>query len=144
MASGLVVHIQSGDQRQTEVITSDRILIGSGPDCQLQLIQEPFSSLTDRPIVALELARSNGRYRVARFDPALSATLNGSPLVVDAKIDDGDKLTFEDCRISLQFFPVGGLPVALARQPHETHVAPFIETAAIESAATARRDDAKV
>ena len=47
--------------------------------------------------------------------------------------------------LSLQFFP--SAPFRQSFPPpagKETHVAPFIEAAAIESAATARRDDAKV
>src|SRR5258705_6303521 len=36
------------------------------------------------------------------------------------------------------------LPAVVGTSAHEAHVAPFIEQAAIESAATARRDDAKV
>lgn len=46
--------------------------------------------------------------------------------------------------LALQFFPIRSLPAVVPVAPHETHVAPFIEAAAIESAATARRDDAKV
>src|SRR6185503_11072462 len=44
----------------------------------------------------------------------------------------------------LQFFPIRSLPAVVPNSSKETHVAPFIEAAAIESAATARRDDAKV
>jgi S1-C subfamily serine protease len=44
----------------------------------------------------------------------------------------------------LHFFPVRSLPAVIPASSRETHVAPFIEAAAIESAATARRDDAKV
>src|SRR3712207_7503115 len=43
----------------------------------------------------------------------------------------------------MQFFPVGNLP-ALTNSSRRASVAPFIEQAAIEAAATARRDDAKV
>jgi S1-C subfamily serine protease len=42
----------------------------------------------------------------------------------------------------MQFFPVGNLPAVVAHR--RASVAPFIEQAAIEAAATARRDDAKV
>src|SRR5205085_1206506 len=71
MASGIVIHISAGDERHTEVLSSDRIRIGAGEDCDLRL----------RP-------------------SALPKGANAS--------------------------------------------APFIEQAAIEAAATSRRDDAKV
>ncbi|MBC7911816.1 MAG: trypsin-like peptidase domain-containing protein, partial [Pyrinomonadaceae bacterium] len=45
--------------------------------------------------------------------------------------------------LALQFFPVRSLPMVIGPR-REAQIAPFIENAAIESAATARRDDAKV
>ena len=44
----------------------------------------------------------------------------------------------------ITFYPIRSLPAVVGTSAHEAHVAPFIEQAAIESAATARRDDAKV
>ena len=44
----------------------------------------------------------------------------------------------------LTFYPIRSLPAVVSPATHEAHIAPFIEQAAIESAATARRDDAKV
>src|SRR5258705_1799227 len=46
--------------------------------------------------------------------------------------------------LPLEFFPFRPLRAVFLSSSRETHVAPFIEQAAIESAATARRDDAKV
>jgi S1-C subfamily serine protease len=50
---------------------------------------------------------------------------------------------YEPAGLAFSFFPVRDLPAVIAGR-QQTQVAPFIETAAIESRATARRDDAKV
>jgi S1-C subfamily serine protease len=92
----------------------------------------------------LELTRTNGSYHVTGFEPAVPLTLNGEPVTSDIAINDGDELRIADSELILHFFPVRALPAVVPGATRETHVAPFIEAAAIESAATARRDDAKV
>ncbi len=92
----------------------------------------------------LELNRANGSYRVSDFDPAVALTMNGEPVTSGDEIHDGDELRIADSELVLHFFPVRALPAVVPAASRETHVAPFIEAAAIESAATARRDDAKV
>jgi S1-C subfamily serine protease len=94
--------------------------------------------------VLLELSRTNGNYRVTGFDPDVSVTQNGRPVNSGNEIRDGDEFRIADSEVVLHFFPVRDLPAVVPQTPRETHVAPFIEAAAIESAATARRDDAKV
>src|SRR5919107_3870443 len=138
MAGGLVVHITTGQERHTEVLSQERVLIGPGEGCQIRL----GSDLLTGSDVMLELARHNGSFRVGEFDPEIGITLNGRPLARGAKIDDGDELRFGAFDVSMQFFPVGNLPAVVSHR--RASVAPFIEQAAIEAAATARRDDAKV
>jgi S1-C subfamily serine protease len=141
MAGGLVVHISNGQERHTEVLSQERVLIGPGEGCHIRL----GSDLLSDSSVMLELSRQNGHFRVSEFDPELGITLNGRPLARGAKIEDGDELRFGAFDVSMQFFPVGNLPaVTAAASGRRTSVAPFIEQAAIEAAATARRDDAKV
>src|SRR5919107_1144291 len=141
MAGGLVVHISSGRERHTEVLSQERVLIGPGEGCHIRLGSD---LLTDSSVM-LELARQNGHFRVSEFDPEIGITLNGRPLARGAKIDDGDELRFAAFDVRMQFFPVGNLPaVTSAAAGRRASVAPFIEAAAIEAAATARRDDAKV
>jgi S1-C subfamily serine protease len=141
MASGLVIHVMAGDDRHTEVLSHERIRIGAGENCDLRL------RVSTLPVTAngmlLELARTNGHYRVSKFDSSTEITHNGEPLAIGAKIADGDEVRVEETNLALQFFPVRSLPMVIG-QRRETQVAPFIENAAIESAATARRDDAKV
>jgi S1-C subfamily serine protease len=141
MTSGLVIHVSAGDDKYTEVLTDDRIRLGHGESCNLRL-RSQHPAIPSGPI--LELARSNGYYRVTSFDRSLNITHNGNPLEPDALIDDGDEVRIGASGISLQFFPVGSLPVVTTQPARQPHVAPFIEQAALESAATARPDDAKV
>lgn len=139
MSGGLVVHISNGQERHTEVLSQERVLIGPGEGCHIRLGSD---LLTDSNVM-LELARHNGHFRVQEFDPEIGITLNGRPLARGAKIDDGDELRFAAFDVRMQFFPVGNLPAVTATS-RRASVAPFIEQAAIEAAATARRDDAKV
>lgn len=138
MAGGLVVHITNGQERHTEVLSQERVLIGPGENCHIRLGSDLLTGST----VLLELSRQNGNFRVAEFDPEIGITLNGSPLARGAKIDDGDELRFGAFDVAMQFFPVGSLPAVIANR--RASVAPFIEQAAIEAAANTRRDDAKV
>jgi S1-C subfamily serine protease len=144
MASGLVIHISSGQDKHTEVLTDDRIRIGSCDDCDLRLRMSDLPRRPDSDGVVLSLARTNGHYRVTDFDQTLTLVHNGKPLAADAVIASGDEVLIQPSNLALQFFPLRSLPAVVATTTHETHVAPFIEQAAIESAATARRDDAKV
>jgi S1-C subfamily serine protease len=139
MSGGLVVHISTGQERHTEVLSQERVLIGPGEGCHIRLGSD---LLTDSDVM-LELSRHNGHFRVQEFDPEIGITLNGRPLARGAKIDDGDELRFPAFDVRMQFFPVGNLP-AVTSSNRRASVAPFIEQAAIEAAATARRDDAKV
>src|SRR5881275_3184958 len=138
MAGGLVVHITNGQERHTEVLSQERVLIGPGENCHIRLGSD---MLTDSSVL-LELSRHNGHFRVSEFDPEIGITLNGRPLARGARIEDGDELRFPAFNVRMQFFPVGNLPAVVSNR--RASVAPFIEQAAIEAAATARRDDAKV
>jgi serine protease Do len=142
MASGLVIHISSGENKHTEILSDELIRIGRTEDCDLRLRTSDLPPASGE--VQLELARVNGAYRVVDFDQAIEITHNGKPLRPEAEIKDGDELRFPPSQLMLTFFTIRSLPAVIPSGSHETHVAPFIEQAAIESAATARRDDAKV
>ncbi|MFN2510536.1 MAG: trypsin-like peptidase domain-containing protein [Pyrinomonadaceae bacterium] len=144
MATGLVIHISSGEDKHTEVLTDERIRIGSCDDCALRLRSSDLPKRPDSDGLVIELARTNGSYRVAAFDSSLKLVHNGQPLETNAEIRDGDKVQIQPSKLALQFFPIRSLPAVVPAASRETHVAPFIEAAAMESAATARRDDAKV
>jgi serine protease Do len=143
MSTGLVIHISSGDDRHTEILTDENVRIGASESCDLRLRSSSLPK-TAANTVLLELSRANGSYRVTDFDPSLALTLNGEPVAPGSEIRDGDEFRVKDSELVLHFFPVRDLPAVVPAGARETHVAPFIEAAAIESAATARRDDAKV
>lgn len=144
MATGLVIHISSGADKHTEVMTAEHIRIGSSDECDLRLRSSVLPKPRSNDGLVLELSRDQGSYRITSFDPLLDLTLNNVPLQKDVEIHDGDEIKINHSELALQFFPIRSLPAVVPSPAHETHVAPFIEAAAIESAATARRDDAKV
>jgi S1-C subfamily serine protease len=119
----------------------ERIRIGSDADCELRFNPGDIPRADG---FLLELQRANGLYRVGDFNRSLRLTHNDAPLAPAATIEDGDMVRIPDTDFVLQFFPVESPPTLVANRRPDIHVAPFIENAAIESAATARRDDAKV
>ncbi len=141
MPGGIVIHIESGSDKHTEVLSHERIRIGSGEACELRLRSSALPSPSD---LVLELEKQNGSYRVSGFDPTVALTHNGEPLRSGSEINDGDEVRITGSDLALQFFPVRALPALVERRRTDVHVAPFIESAALESAATERRDDAKV
>src|ERR1044072_294179 len=143
MSTGLVIHISSGEDRHTEILSDDNIRIGACDTCDLRLRSSSLPK-TAANAVLLELSRTNGAYRVTGFDPIVSLPQNGEDVNQGNEIRDGDEFRIADSDIVLHFFPVRDLPAVVPQPARGTPGAPFIEAAAIESAATARRDDAKV
>ena len=149
MASGLVIHIDTGGERFTEVLTDEIVRIGGCADCQIRLTYQPDDVSPPSGQMMLELGRSNGHYRITDFDTNLELTFNGRPIAPGAVVDDADEVRVESLNLALQFFTLrepssAAVASTASKQRRATHVAPFIERASIESAATARRDDAKV
>src|SRR5262245_31379390 len=130
MATGLVIHISSGNDKHTEVLTDERIRIGSGDECDLRLRMSDLPRRPDQNRAVMSLARSNGHYRVAEFDDSLALRHNGKPLAADAVINDGDEVLIDSSELALQFFLLRSLPAVVSQPTHETHVASFIEAAA--------------
>src|SRR6266550_3212408 len=144
MATGLVIHLSSGKDKHTHVLTDERIRIGNCEDCSVQLRSSSLPADGGDNSVVMELARTNGAYRVVAFDRSLSLSHNGKAVRINKEIEDGDEVRIDTSNLLLTFYPIRSLPAVVDNRSHEAHVAPFIEQAAIESAATARRDDAKV
>src|SRR6185503_17633752 len=92
----------------------------------------------------LELARSNGVYRIANLDPNVEVKLNGRPVKANKGINDGDEIWIGPAGPSIHFFPIAATAALVPGRRGGAHVAPFIEQAAMEASATARRDDAKI
>jgi S1-C subfamily serine protease len=143
MATGLVIHISSGKDKNTQVLTDEHVRIGNCEDCGVRLRSSSLPKRLDTTPV-LELTRRNGSYLITSFDESLNLKLNGKPLEFNTEIEDGDEVRLDNSHLLLTFYPIRSLPAVVGTSAHEAHVAPFIEQAALESAATTRRDDAKV
>src|SRR5436190_10215611 len=141
-SNGLIIHVSSFNDRSTEVVTRDRIRVGTTDDCEVKvrLSQDPATP-TNGPVI--ELVRMNGIYRIDSFNSALEVKLNGRPIKANKGIYDGDEIWIGPSGPSIHFFPIEAT-AALVPGRRDAHVAPFIEQAAMEASATARRDDAKI
>jgi hypothetical protein len=135
MSTGLVIHISSGEDRHTEILTDDRVRIGSsdGSDLKLRSSSLPKPSTNGH---LLELVRRDGNYHIVAFDTSLELTKNSNEFAIGDTIADGDEIRVVGSDLVLQFFPIRSLPAVVPSGSKETHVAPFIETAALESLAT--------
>src|SRR5437016_13205417 len=142
-SNGLIIHVSSFNDRSTEVVTSDRIRVGTTEDCEVKvrLSQDPATP-TNGPV--LELVRLNGIYRIESFNSALEVKLNGRPIKANKGIYDGDEIWIGPSGPSIHFFPIESTAALVPGRRDGAHVAPFIEQAAMEASATARRDDAKI
>ncbi len=139
MAIGIIIHISVGAEKRTEFFSEDRLSIGSDETCDLQIHTKQIE-LTSR---WLELENSDGVFRVTKFDPELSFTINDKPLRRFIAISDGDILRIERTDISFSFFSLAEKPSLITTTRDQPHIAAFIEEAALDAAATPERDDAK-
>lgn len=119
----------------------DRISIGAGEDCDVK-IRMPQAATSNGPVI--ELARLNGVYRIASLDPNVEIKFNGRPVKPNKGINDGDEIWIGPAGPSIHFFPIAATAALVPGRRGGAHVAPFIEQAAMEASATARRDDAKI
>src|SRR5216110_2258214 len=142
-SNGLIIHVSSFNDRSTEVVTHDRIRVGTTDDCEVKvrLSKEPATP-TNGPVI--ELVRLNGIYRIDSFNPALEVKLNGRPIKANKGIYDGDEIWIGPSGPSIHFFSIAATASLVPGRRDGAHVAPFIEQAAMEASATARRDDAKI
>jgi serine protease Do len=139
--NGLVIHISSLNDRSTEVMMQDRISIGASDDCDVK-IRMAEGAAANGPV--LELARLNGVYRITSLDSNVEVKLNGRPVKSNKGINDGDEIWIGPAGPSIHFFPIAATAAMVPGRRGGAHVAPFIEQAAMEASATARRDDAKI
>src|SRR5438045_1238077 len=142
-SNALIIHVSSFNDRSTEVVTSDRVRVGTTDDCEVKvrLSQDPPTP-TNGPVI--ELVRLNGIYRIDSFNPALEVKLNCRPIKANKGIYDGDEIWIGPSGPSIHFFPIESTAALVPGRRDGAHVAPFIEQAAMEASATARRDDAKI
>src|SRR5438132_10420503 len=142
-SDGLVIHVSSLNDRSTEVVMRERITIGASDECDVK-IRLPQTAATPANGIVIELARLKGVYRIANYDSNLEVKLNGRPIKPNKAIDDGDEIWIGPSGPSIHFFPIAQTAALVPGRRDGAHVAPFIEQAAMEASATARRDDAKI
>ncbi len=138
MSLGIIIHVSIGNEKRTEFFGEENIRIGSDETSELQIHSKKF---TERGLW-LQLEADNGIYRVINFKKSLNLKLNDAPLNRFAAVKDGDVISAEAADISFSFFSLKS-ESSLITTNRETHVAPFIEEAAVEAALTEKRDDAK-
>ncbi len=139
MAVGIIIHISVGSEKRTEFFSEPRLIIGSDENCDLQIHTQQIDSVG----MWLELENSDGVFRVTRFDPTLAFTINDKPIRRFIAISDGDNLHIEKTDISFSFFSLSEKPTLITTNRDQPHIAQFIEEAALESAVSPKRDDAK-
>lgn len=139
MAVGIIIHITVGKEKRTEFFSQENIRIGSDETSDLQIRTERVPG----PGAWLELDNTDGFYRVTNFDKTLNFTLNGNTLRRYVAISDGDVLTLGESEISFSFFSLSSQSSLITTNREQPHIAQFIEEAALESAYSPKRDDAK-
>ena len=138
MAVGLIIHILVGAEKRTEFFAEENIRFGSDETCDLQIHTDRLASKS----VWLELELSDGVYRIINFLDSLNLQLNDQPIRRFVAVKDGDTIAVPSNDISFSFFSLAHKS-SLITTNREPHIAPFIESAALESAVSPKRDDAK-
>jgi Trypsin-like peptidase domain len=139
MAAGIIIHISIGTEKRTEFFSDENIRIGSDERSDLQIRSKQIETSS----VWLQLEYSDGVFRVTDFDKALNFKFNENPLRRYVPINDGDVISIENTDISFSFFSLNSKSSLITTNREQPQIAHFIEAAAIESAATPKRDDAK-
>lgn len=138
MALGIIIHVSVGGEKRTEYFAEETIRIGSTESSDLQI-------LTAQPVAGgiwLELEYEDNVYRILNFQPSLNLIHNGRPIRRFVGIRDGDTIEVPETDIFFSFFALSSKS-ALITTNREPHIAQFIEQAAIGSAISPKRDDAK-
>ena len=139
MAVGIIIHITVGTEKRTEFFSQERIRIGSDETSDLQI---HTTNAADSG-VWFDLENADGVYRITDFDASLGLTLNDKPVRRFIAIADGDVIDVADSDISFSFFSLETKSSLITTNREQPHISRFIEDAALESATSAKRDDAK-
>lgn len=137
--AGIIVHIEVGSEKSTEIFSQERLTIGSDANCDLQIQTKQIA--TDG--VWVELEDTDGVFRLVRFAPDLGLTINEQPVRRYVAVTDGDVIRIPGSEISFSFFAPSQKPSLIRTNRDLPHVAQFIESAALDAATSPKRDDAK-
>jgi S1-C subfamily serine protease len=139
MAAGIIIHISVGTEKRTEYFSEERISVGTGEENDIQI----HSNTVEPQETWFELELSDGDYRIVSLNKSIKLTYNDNqPVRRYIAINDGDKISVDLTNIVFSFFTLASKS-ALITTHRDTHVAQFIEEAALESAVSPKRDDAK-
>ena len=139
MALGIIIHITVGTEKRTEFFSQERIRIGSDEASDLQ-IHTPHS---DGSAGWFDLENADGVYRIIDFNPSLGLKVNDKPIRRFIAIADGDVIGLDDPDTSFSFFSLETKSSLITTNREQPHISRFIEDAALESATSVKRDDAK-
>ncbi|MEQ1922064.1 MAG: trypsin-like peptidase domain-containing protein [Pyrinomonadaceae bacterium] len=139
MAVGIIIHISVGTEKRTEFFSQERIRIGSDENSDLQ-IHTPGK---DDSGGWFDLENADGVYRIVDFNAELGLLINEKPIRRFIAITDGDVIAVEGTDISFAFFSLETKSSLITTNREQPHISRFIEDAALESASSAKRDDAK-
>lgn len=139
MAVGIIIHISVGSEKRTEFFSETRLSIGSDENCDLQI----HTKQLDVAGLWVELENTDGVFRITKFHTDLALSINDKPIRRFIAISDGDTLRIEKTDISFSFFSLSEKPTLITTNRDQPHIAQFIEEAALESAVSPKRDDAK-
>ncbi len=139
MALGIIIHITVGTEKRTEFFSQERIRIGSDEGSDLQI----HTPKTEDSAVWFDLENADGVYRIIDFNPSLDLRVNDKPIRRFIAIADGDVINVDDSDISFSFFSLETKSSLITTNREQPHISRFIEDAALESATSAKRDDAK-
>ncbi|HKX83348.1 MAG TPA: FHA domain-containing protein, partial [Pyrinomonadaceae bacterium] len=139
MASGIIIHVSVGSEKRTEFFSEDRLSIGSDESCDLQIHTKQVAAHG----VWLELENTEGVFRLTNFEPSLELTVNEQPVRRFIAIGDGDVIRIPEADVSFSFFSIAAKGSLITTNREQRHIAQFIEEAALESAISPKRDDAK-
>lgn len=139
MAVGIIIHISVGTEKRTEFFTEDRIRIGADETSDLQINTGDVNASG----MWFELEDSGGTYRIVEFDPQIDLKINDKPIRRYVAVSDGDVISVGDSSVAFTFFSLASKSALITTNRETPLIAQFIEEAALESAASAKRDDAK-
>src|SRR5438067_1773126 len=139
MAVGIIIHITVGTEKRTEFFSQENIRIGSDENSDLQIHTGRLESAANW----FDLENADGVFRIVNFDENLGLRINEKPLRRYIAIADGDVIDISGSDISFSFFSLETKSSLITTNREQPHISRFIEDAALESATSAKRDDAK-
>lgn len=140
MSIGIIIHISAGSEKRTEFFSQERIRIGSDDASDLQIRTPQFEGAGG---MWFDLENADGVYRIIAFDEGVALRVNDNPVRRYIAVNDGDVISLADTDISFSFFSLDTKSSLITTNRDLPHISKFIESAALESATSAKRDDAK-